>query len=248
MALLRDGPWSALAADALQATSVGVSEAPVFGVTGREPEARKGAWHQDRSMYAGPRKMVSLWLPLTEAPHGMEFLRGSHRVRTELTLRCNRSREGPWGERLIDHACSQSFVKERLEPTLGHASHWWIDLRPGDGVLFDGELTHRGVAWARPRVAVAMRFVLMPDSQPCNELSDTFRVYPRSPNAFACVHQHALPRPHWLWPWLDDRLPNDDDWGSLSWAARSLRRAVAAVSAAAFFATEEDVLIARAQA
>jgi len=237
MALVRDGPLSPMLVDALGAEAAMLMEAPIFSTAG-VVEHHQNAWHVDQ----GPQssRFVSAWLALSDAPHGLDFLRGSHRVRRELFLECNRSKDGL--ERLLDDDCAQTFARQRAEPRAGAASPAWFDLAPGDALVFDGQVAHRGVSWARPRLTIAVRVGAAVGQPPCFRTpggSYFTAAHPRRPDSFACMRPQWLPRKETAWPELDTSLPREEDcWPGLRWAAGPLQRLAAGATSAAFPARE----------
>mmetsp|Transcript_57776 Transcript_57776/g.115796 ORF Transcript_57776/g.115796 Transcript_57776/m.115796 type:complete len:405 (-) Transcript_57776:51-1265(-) len=237
-AFLRYGPIGALAADAMQAEGASLYGAPIWGLPDGSEELHYNHWHQDAP---DERRLITIWVAVTDAPHGLEFIRGSHLYPREILQECNNSHKmGQKGSRLANHTCVVKFSKEHLEPDFGTPAHIWEDLRPGDAWIFLGPTLHRGLAWARRRLALSVRLVPMTpprecgrgDSLCCREAkwgggSETERlfIYPRRDTNLDCIRDRLLPRPQRLWPHWDDRLPADRP---------HLLRLLAAVSQAAF--------------
>uniref|UniRef100_A0A7S1L7F1 Phytanoyl-CoA dioxygenase n=1 Tax=Alexandrium catenella TaxID=2925 RepID=A0A7S1L7F1_ALECA len=234
-ALLRDGPLGALAADAMRAKGAKIDGAPIWGRSEHgDRSAYYRGWHQDARHMPD---MLSIWLAVTNAPHALDFVRGSHRFQAEVLRACNDSlRLGAPGLSVAEERCVRRFRRERLDPLLGRSSLLWEDLRPGDAWLFNSAVLHRGRNWPLPRLAIAARTVPF-DPVNCGENSSAccrdidvkgrvLSIYPRRRSSLACVRDRVLARPQWLWPHLDDRLPSS--------TPESLRWIIAALSQAAF--------------
>jgi len=214
--LLREGPIGALAADAMQAEGVGLEGAPIWGRDGDDAvrSSEDAGWHQDG---ADKPDMMTMWIAVTHAPHAVEFVRGSHQLKGQILRECNSSKlMGAAGARIAGWKCVKEFNKRRLEPLVGSPVVLRPDLRPGDALLFNSGVLHRGRSWPRGRLAVAVR-TRPEDPDACswggkacckdNVIGHDLALYPKTPRNFRCLHERALPRPGWLWPRLDDRVP-----------------------------------------
>mmetsp|Transcript_95740 Transcript_95740/g.298124 ORF Transcript_95740/g.298124 Transcript_95740/m.298124 type:complete len:354 (-) Transcript_95740:47-1108(-) len=187
---------------------------PIWGYDGEE-KWRQASWHQDMALdtTTSDSLMVTAWLAITDAPHGLEMMRGTSDfgVRLDLTRRCNRSGTlGKAGERLLDSECVLQYAKTQIDPRLGYSSHMWFDMTAGDMILFHGNVAHRGLVWANPRLAISVRLVsgAGSDLSECSATGlDTIRPGTGGPD-LGCLEQQLLPRPQQLWPmWRGDRLP-----------------------------------------
>mmetsp|Transcript_41654 Transcript_41654/g.129609 ORF Transcript_41654/g.129609 Transcript_41654/m.129609 type:complete len:198 (-) Transcript_41654:43-636(-) len=92
------------------------------------------------------KPFMSFFLALTDIPHGLELLVGSHVANKKHG--CNRHVMGQKGF----EACM-----DRLE--LDSRGVAWWDLEPGDAILFYGSVFHWTVLQKNPRKAVSIRYV-----------------------------------------------------------------------------------------
>jgi len=208
-----------------------LQQAPIFGTAG-QGHFKKNAWHQD--FPAGPNfcdsHMISAWLAITEAPHGLEVFRGSHDcdLRVDMVRQCNTSWMcGKACERILDDRCMRGYARRVIDPRLGYSSHFWVDMAAGDMILFDGNTAHRGFKWPRSRTAVSVRVVANRKANlnyMCSEAGTDLLQPGQGPLDLPCLQQWLLPRPYDLWPkWAGDRLPPGNESSSTRW----LRWAVA---------------------
>jgi len=217
-----------------------LQQGPIWGTDG-DPVFSASAWHQDLPVGHAlcENHLITAWLAITDAPHGLEFLRGTADCEERMRLQqgCNSSkRYGPPGERLLDASCVQRWSKENVDPKLGYSSWHWADLQAGDMALFHGNIAHRGVVWSTKRMAVSVRLTSRPGnpSNNCSEAgSDSFFPGAGVP-PLKCMREGMFPRPYNLWPkWKGDLLPPAHAFSSrhvwLRWAVSGLGRALLAV-------------------
>lgn len=101
------------------------------------------------SLHTGGRFVIplsSVFVALTDIPHGLAFLAGSHVQNRKLQFNCG---GGPVG---VDLACV-----DRLEQACDGARSW--DMKAGDVVIFWGETYHWTQYTENARQAISIRFV-----------------------------------------------------------------------------------------
>jgi len=168
--LIKHGPMAELSASALDVPEVTIWNLqlePRPGKAERTWPLREKPWYDD--MYGHPgdqgahedtdqlvghlhkaghfvKPMASIYLALTDLPHGLELLKGSHVANQRHG--CRRHMQGP----VEFKACM-----DRLERDC-HGVAWW-DLAPGDVIVFYGSLLHWSVLQEKPRKALSVRYV-----------------------------------------------------------------------------------------
>lgn len=257
-AVIRSGLMAELIAGVVKGPCL-LDEAPIWGSDGGRDGGPGGqgawsqqvaAWHADLvAEKVGKFEYVTGWLAITDAPHGLELIRGTtgDEARVDVFRECNSSLyAGPRGARLLNHSCLMRYAKERLDPKLGRKAHTILDFRAGDMLIFHGNMLHRGLEWPRARLALSMRLIRRRHG---DGFDDAFALRRRcsedhavvippgmpefasevtSEDPLACIREALLPRPDDM-HLAPDRLPAEKDLGA---GARLLRRVVAIVEGA----------------
>jgi len=190
-ALLRDIDFEKVISPLFANISLGgkmyAVEAPLWGKNQRRLVGGLHAdtWHAD----ASPQEIFdsvelhSMWLAMTDAPYALEFMRGSHLKSIDIHRNCKST--GKLGNededvgRILNITCLESYAAD-LTRSLGYNSTWHLSFQPGDAVLFNGSVLHRGWVNIERRMAVCIRFMWISGNSHIFPLNEMMVMSPRT--------------------------------------------------------------------
>lgn len=154
--LIRDSPLAILAAASLQTASVRIGSTALWYKPPLKHMAGVASqpWHVDSVLTESGARIVTVWLALTDSPDAIEVIKGSHKVVHGCSYKLTPSQMVDLD--CINHSYAANLTAARGKP--GSSAKQLYSAKPGDAILLDSRLWHRGYSQARSRLSVSLRF------------------------------------------------------------------------------------------